>query len=284
MSLCNRLRRIVHTAIVAGMLVCIQGIGSGQQPRVLAPHDPIPPKVKKRVPLPSPRSGAIVGGPWMIDANSRSTIYVKNVVETSAVTATPILFLSNGAKYILPELTLDPGGTGVVDVNASLQSLGIAPYATLMGYVEIDYNWPWVPICATIRILDTAHSVIFYYSFSPAEADSLPNQSSPVAKPKANVVEGMWWKEEPNVAGFVTLTNTGTGTISAQIDVSDDKGASLALHSVKISPHGTKLVNLNELDSAPTKHGGIRVSYASSADPVLINGGLQDRVFSSYSV
>lgn len=145
----------------------------------------------------------------MIDADLKSTVYIKNVVETSAVTVTPILYLSNGARYSLPESKLEPAGIAVIDVKSALQNIGIAPYATLSGYMEIDYNWPWEPICATIRNLDTAHSLVFYYGFHPSKPIQLPNQPAPVSGPKRNVVEGVWWKQEPNVTGFVTLTNTG---------------------------------------------------------------------------
>jgi len=215
----------------------------------------------------------------MIDADLKSTVYIKNVVETSAVTVTPILYLSNGARYSLPESKLEPAGIAVIDVKSALQNIGIAPYATLSGYMEIDYNWPWEPICATIRNLDTAHSLVFYYGFHPSKPIQLPNQPAPVSGPKRNVVEGVWWKQEPNVTGFVTLTNTGAKSIDAHMEVSDDQGVKLAGHVINISPHGTKLVDLNELDSAPTSQGGIRVTYVADADqgPVLISGGLQDR-------
>ena len=119
-----------------------------QQP-VLAPHRPIPPR------LPHPKSwhdpavqGSMVGGLWMTDANFKSSIYLKNIVETDPVTVTPILYLANGTKYTLPDVKLEAGGTAIVDINAGLEAQGISSYATLSGYVEIQYTWPWDPICA----------------------------------------------------------------------------------------------------------------------------------------
>jgi len=47
--------------------------------------------------------------------------------------------------------------------------------------------------------------------------------------------------------------------------------------TVTISPHGTKLIELNELLSAPTSEGGIRVSYVGSENDLIISGGLQDQ-------
>ena len=64
---------------------------------MLAPHRPIAPKVEKPVKWLTPATlRTMVGGPWMIDANFKSSIYLRNVVETDPVTVTPILYLSAG--------------------------------------------------------------------------------------------------------------------------------------------------------------------------------------------
>jgi hypothetical protein len=103
-----------------------------QQTIVLAPHKPFGPKApytgkwKKEA---VPRS--MVGGLWMIDANFKSSIYIKNGVEVSAVTVTPILYLGNGAKYNLPDVNLEPAGTAVVHITEGLRHHGIALWATL---------------------------------------------------------------------------------------------------------------------------------------------------------
>lgn len=246
-----------------------------QRARVLAPHIPVASKAREPIPMPPGVDGAIVGGPWMVDASFKSSIYLKNGVENSAVTVTPILFLSNGNRYALPKVELAAAGTAIVDINAALQDLGVAPYATLSGYVEINYHWPWDPICATVRNLDTVHSLIFTYGFRPSEPRQLPGQ--PVATAGPQVVEGIWWKQEAGVAGFVALANTTGQLMSAVLDISDAGGARLAEHAVTISPHGMKTVALGELASAPTTEGGIRISYSGNSTDLLISGGLEDQ-------
>jgi hypothetical protein len=268
------MRRYLATLIA--LLACISPL-SAQQPKVLAPHKPVAPKVTKPLPLPPAVPGSMVGGPWMVDASLKSAIYLKNGVETSAVTVTPVLYLSNGVKYKLPDLKLEPSGTAVVDINAALAELGIASYATLSGYVEIDYSWPWDPICATIRNLDTAHSLIYNYGLRSTKPFHLPDQPPLTPGPKAIVVERMWWKQEPNVTGFVALANTTSEPVSAKLELSDSQSAVFSQHSVKISPHGMKLVRLSELDSSATSDGGIRISYTGNSNDVIINGGLGDQ-------
>ena len=213
----------------------------------------------------------------MVDANFKSTIYVKNLVETSAVPVTPVLYLSNGKQFALTPLQLAPGGIAVIDVNEALQNQSIAPYATLTGYVELQYFWPWDPICATIRNLDTLHSLIFDYGARSTKSLQFANQPPLPPGPRPITAEGMWWKQEPNVTGFVTLANTTVRTLTARLDLTDSQGSDFAHDTVTISPHGTKLIELNELLSAPTSEGGIRVSYEGSENDLIISGGLQDQ-------
>jgi hypothetical protein len=81
-------------------LVFLSASFLAQQTKVLAPHKPFGPKAPytgKWQKAAVPRS--MFGGLWMIDANFKSSIYIKNVVEVSAVTVTPVLYLSNGKRY-----------------------------------------------------------------------------------------------------------------------------------------------------------------------------------------
>jgi hypothetical protein len=252
-----------------------------QQPKVLAPHRPIAP----RLPDNPPKSGplrSMVGGLWMIDANFKSTIYIKNSVEIAPVTVTPILYLSNGKKITLADVTLEPSGTSAVSVNDGLNANGISPWATLNGYVEIQYKWPWDPICVTVTSVDTIHSVIFTTGLRPLEPMN-PTAKALLAKgPGTQTVEGMWWKQEAQVTGFVALSNTTGQPIDAQLQVSDNAGHSIGEHAVTIAPHGTETVNLEELQSAATTAGGLRITYHGGMNDLLANGGLQDQA-SGYS-
>src|SRR5450755_1613861 len=96
-------RRIVLIAFAVSALTCAS---FAQQPRVLAPHRRIPTRVpaSQTQPLPPAIQGSLVGGLWMTDPNLKSSLYLKNVVEISAVTVTPILYLSNGNKFALPDV------------------------------------------------------------------------------------------------------------------------------------------------------------------------------------
>jgi hypothetical protein len=148
--------------------------------------------------------------------------------------------------------------------------------------VEIQYKWPWDPLCVTVTSVDTVHSVIFTNGLRPLEPTS-PSAKAMLAKGPGNqIMEGMWWKQGPQVTGFVALSNTTAQVIKAQLQVSDSTGQAIGQHAVTISAHGTKTLNLEELQAAAGTAGGLRVTCYGGANDLLPNGGLQDKA-SGYS-
>ena len=94
--------RVLRVAVVILSALSLQLFA--QQPKVLAPHRRIPKAVPdaQRRPIPPGKQGSMIGGIWMTDANFKSSLNLRNVVETSAGTVAPVLHLSNRAKYSLP--------------------------------------------------------------------------------------------------------------------------------------------------------------------------------------
>lgn len=245
-----------------------------QQPKVLAPHKPVPPRVENPLPWSKPATlRSMIGGLWMTDANFKSSIYLKNGIGISPLTVTPILYLSNGAKYILPSVTLEPSGTKVVSINDALRDNGIAPWATLVGYLEVQYASFYDPLCALINSVDVVHSLIFTSTLRPAQ---LPPHVSSTAAQSAHELEGMWWKEEASVSGFVALSNTTAQPVRATVEVSDGEGKLLGQHAATISAHGTKIVNLDEMRWAAASGGGLRIVYDGPEQGLIATGELED--------
>ncbi len=250
---------------------------SAQQAKVLAPHTPTPPKLAQPVKWHDPAvRRSVVGGLWTVDANLKSTIYIKNNVETDAIRVTPILYLSNGRRYPLQEVKLEPAGTAKVSINQALGDQGIASWATLTGYVEIDYVWPWNALCASVENVDLSHSLIFSSGFR-ASASGASDQAKRPAALENQVLDGMWWKQEPGVAGFVALSNTSSQTTEASLQVTDSENNRITEQKVTVSPHGTKTIVLNELLQSSALFGGIRIAYEGTQDRLIVNGVLEDQ-------
>ena len=250
---------------------------AAQQPKVLAPHKPIEPIV---TPQPNwhfraPTQRSMVGGFWMIDANFRSTLHLTNVVDNAPITATPVNYLSNGKSFTIPDVKVEPAGTAVVNINDELNKQGIASWATLSGYVEVRYTWAWDSLCVTVQNVDTAHSLIFEYGLRPALSN---NQllTSASAVQQSQTLESTWWKQEENVTAFVALSNTLAHSVTTSVLVGDNQGKTIIQHTVAISAHGTKVVDLPELKDPPSSEGGITVIYQGPDGGLQANGGLQD--------
>jgi len=219
------------------------------------------------------------GGLWMTDAFTTSAIYVRNDLETSSLPVTPVLYLSNGTPLLLPPVVLQPNASAVISINDALASQGISPYATLSGYVELRYQWPWDPLCATVSSIDATHSVIFTYGLglvAPSSQKYKAGRTPVNAVSGPQVLEGTWWKEEAGVTGFVTFSNTNDQPLPATLQVSDANAKPLGSYQVTISAHGTKRVDLQELTANANTVGGLSVTYNGAPDAVIVNGSLED--------
>jgi hypothetical protein len=104
-----------HAAVLGFVLIAtLTASLLAQQPKVLAPHKPVAPLLPwtgKTHKPPVLRSS--VGGLWMVDANFKSSVEIRNLLEVAPLTVTPILYLSNGKPINLPPVKLDPSGTAV---------------------------------------------------------------------------------------------------------------------------------------------------------------------------
>jgi len=269
-----------YFATLIALLICTATLPA-QHLKVLAPHRPIAPRLPANLPTDRPLR-SMVGGLWMIDANFKSTIYVKSDVEISPLTVTPILYISNGKKITLPDVTLEPAGTVTISVNDGLNQKGISPWATLTGYVEIQYKWPWDPLCVTVSSVDTIHSLIFTTGLRSALPTNPKEQAAMAKGSRTQVIEGMWWKQESEITGFVAIANTTEHATKAQLRVSNSAGSVTGEHEITVSPHGTKIVKLRELQLASDAAGGLRVTYLGMPNELLANGGLEDQA-SGYS-
>lgn len=284
--------RVLGFQIIAGIGFALLATGLAAQqpspPKVLAPHKPVPPAVAKPIPFPDPAvPRSMIGGLWMTNGNMKSAIYLKNSLVTAPLAVTPILYLANGTKIPLSPVTLEPAGTAIVSINDSLAANGIAPFATLSGYVEVQYSWPWDAICVTIRNIDLAHSLLFNYNLSVATPvtpraqpmstlSATPVNATTPAQPTARTIEGMWWKETPNTSGFLAISNPTGQPLDATVTVADNSARVLGTHAITVSSHGTKLVDLAELLDATANAGGLTVNYSGPEDGLLFAGGLQD--------
>jgi len=247
-----------------------------QQPKVLAPHRPLGQRLEKRLPVSKPMARqSATGGLWMTDANWEAALHLRNRLKTDPITVTPVLYLSNGQRYPLSSVTLEPSGTAIVDIGKGLESIGIAPYATLCGYAEIEYQWAWAAVTATVKNVDVVNSLIFIFGLQPSP-DWHPEHMASMPARLPTSFEALWWKHEKDVSGFVALSNVTGQPIHATVRLTDNSDGQLASYQVTISPHGTKMLTLDQLKTTASDLGGVYLTHDGPERGLDINGGLQD--------
>jgi hypothetical protein len=206
----------------AVFFVLANGGSFAQQPHVAAPNKPVPPRLLKLRPLPPTVAQSMVGGPWITDASYHSVLVIKNNVKTTSIKVQPILYIANGHSYPLQEVTIDGAGVTTIDINQALAKQGVAPWAALSGYMELQYQWPWDALCATIVNSDPIHSEVFTAKFrSTMPDDGASIDQGPVhshAASPTTILEGLWWTQEPNVAGFVAVSNVSSHSLNIDLE------------------------------------------------------------------
>ena len=280
-------RKLTRLCVPALGLILAPGLWS-QTPTVddgpvLAPHEPTGPKVGSSwIASETAEQRSIVGGPWMLDPNMKSTIYLRNGMETDSLATTPVLYLSNGKKIVLPTVNLAPTATATVSIGDALRKQGIAPYANLKGYVELDYLSPFDPLCATVTSVDTVHSVIFTYGFRPTAPATITQKARGLQPqshdPVAQRVDGVWWKHDAAMSGFVSLSNTTDQQVPASLKVTGTDGSVLGAYPVLLAPRVTNVLDLAELRAPSASAGGVELDYTAPPESILVSGGLEDIV------
>ncbi|MGB8472554.1 MAG: hypothetical protein WCE61_00560, partial [Candidatus Acidiferrum sp.] len=273
----QKLSRTFSLVLLSAAILLFAVDCSAQQPKVLAPHRSLAPRLEKQLPVGKPMARqSATGGLWMTDADWKAALYLKSGLKTGPITVTPTLYLSNGQRYPLSPVTLEPSGTAIVDIGHAFESVGIAPYATLCGYAEIEYQWPWAAVSATVKNVDVVNSLIYIFGLQPSP-DWHPDhpESWPARLPSS--FEGLWWKQEKDVSGFLALSNVTGQAIHATVRLTGKSDAQLASYQVTVSPHGTKMVTMDELKTAADDTGGIYLTHDGPERGLDINGGLQDK-------
>lgn len=224
------------------------------------------------------QSQSTEGGLWRTDGAFQSVMMLKNILLSASITVTPILYMADGTEYDLPPVQLDDGGVAMVNINTALQNVPstIQAHVSTFGSAGIRYQWAWkMAVGAAIRIGDDANSLA-YLTHLNANANETHQTA---ALQMAQVHEGMWWKQEPGVSGFLAMTNTSLSDVTANFQVFGSGGSGLTTQSMRVPPHCTQLLELAPIWSllaGNPAQGGMRVSYTGAKNALQIEGGLMD--------
>ncbi len=208
-----------------------------------------------------------------------------NIVQVAPVTVTPVLYMADGTRYELAPITLEPAGVTQVDINQALLSApgNVLNHISDFGSASIEYMWPWKgAVMATAENLDVPRSLVFHYPLQspiskPAKNDN--GNKNEKAKPGKITKEGLWWKHDDDVVGFVALSNVTASEIDAHLRVSSSDGKNSFEKDVKVGANSTQDIELSSFMSNTKKsshEGGVTLTYKGTPADVVIVGGLEN--------
>jgi Big-like domain-containing protein len=236
-------------------------------PRVKA--DPAPQASQPtKVPL---QSYSLFSGLWRVDGAFESSIRIRNELLVAPLDVTPVLYMADGTEYDLPPVHLPTGGVAVVDVNEALAAIppSLAAHLSEFGSAELRYQYTSPGhVVASIQMLNIAQSLIFVTPFNGTDA----------MMSGTHTVEGVWWRRDPGVTGFVSLANVTGAPVSATIQAIGTKGTTASGGALNLGAHTSEMLALDELVGAlpgvENQTGGLRVQYSGPMNAVMVIGGL----------
>ncbi len=254
---------------IAFTLASVAANDSIHQPRN---HPQTPPLASS--PAQANKTYTLYSGLWRTDGSFVSTIRIKNVLVVAPMDVTPVVFMADGTPYMLTSVHVAVSGVTTVNINDALASApsSIAGHVTQFGSAALIYTYSSQGhLTASMAVIDAARSLSYTYPF--VEPMNMPGHDS------KQVLEGLWWKRDNGVTGFVTLSNTTDQQQSALL-TPVRPGGSESPRQVTLAPHSTDMLKLEDLTSQASdpanRAGGIRVEYEGSQGTILVTGGLEN--------
>lgn len=248
-------------------LICILGLATLSAPCSRCQNV----KATKQLPFPNPPAAQeSKGGYWRDDHTFQPTLIITSVLEERSLTVTPCLYAADGTEYDLPAVSLPPSGVAYVDVHSALES---APASTRehfghYGSVGVKYVWNWSGAITTlIQNRDARRSLNFNFDLR-----SVGGTHHATASP--TTMQGLWWKEDDGITGFLGLVNTGRHPLNVAVRILSESGEPMDEYPLLIFPNETKRLDI--LQQTGGSSGGIEIFYDGVENDLVVAGGLEN--------
>jgi len=200
-----------------------------------------------------------------------STIQVKNSLVVAPLEVTPVIFFADGTEFDLAPVQLPETGVTTINVNEAIANVSpeMASHLSEFGSAALRYQYTSPGhVLGAMQILDIQQSLIFTNPFGDfADSDA-----------SVQTTEGLWWRRDPGVVGFVELTNITDGEISVSIQPTGSRGTVLSARSLTVRAHSTRMFDLDSviagLSGLENQAGGLRLQYNGIMGAIIATGGL----------
>jgi len=148
----------------------------------------------------------MVGGYWRIDHTFQPMLIITNVLQNIELPVRPVLYAADGTEYKLSPVTLAPAGVSSIDIRAvlSIAPEEIKSHFSNYGSAAVKYVWHWPGAAsALVENRDAKRSLNFGFELRSPKMTMAKMAAKHGAA--ATVQEGLWWREDSGVKGFLAL-------------------------------------------------------------------------------
>jgi hypothetical protein len=210
-------------------------------------------------------------GLWRVDNGFVSKIHVKNALIVGPLTVLPVLYMADGTQYELQPIQVPTAGTAQINVNDALSSAppAIEPHLSQYGSAALYYQYQNAGhLLAFTEIINLQGSLIFTTPFAGLDQGPAGPQT----------LEALWWRHDPQVGGFVALSNVTSSPIQVSLQPTGSQGTQVASTAITLQGHTTQMLDLDMLawglPQAENQAGGLRLQYNGVKRAIMATGGL----------
>ena len=259
---------LAATSILLLLAIALTSVGASIYSKQSAPSKPRAQAAAAR----TMKTYTMYSGLWRTDGGFVSTIRVKNILVVAPMEATPVLFMADGTPYTLPSIHVPVSGVVTVNVNDALAAApqSVAGHVSQFGSVSLIWSY-FSPghLSAQVAAIDASRSLSYTFPFA-----------EPMGASMQQTLEGLWWKHDPNVSGWLALSNVTDAATQATVQLVGPGNAVQPAKTVALSPHTAQMFHLDDFASNPSPlakdAGGIRVTYTGQLGSVQASGGLEN--------
>src|SRR5712692_3003384 len=218
------------------------------------------------------KSYTLYSGLWRTDGGFVSTIRIKNVLVVAPMDVVPVLFMADGTPYMLSSVHVAVSGVATVNINDALAAApsSIASHVSQFGSAALIYTYSSPGhVTAQVAAIDVSRSLSYTFPFA-----------EPIGERMQQHVQGLWWKHDPGVTGFVALSNVMNTDTQATVQLVGPGNEAQAGRTIPLRGHATQMLRLEDFADNPSplakRVGGIRVQYTGQPGSVQITGGLEN--------
>jgi hypothetical protein len=210
-------------------------------------------------------------GLWRVDNGFVSKIHIKNALIVGPLTVLPVLYMADGTQYSLQPVQVPTAGTAQINVNDALSYAppAIEPHLSQYGSAALYYQYKSPGhLLAFTEIINLQGSLIFTTPFAGLDEGAAGTQT----------LEAVWWRHNPQVQGFVALSNVTSAPIQVSLQPVGSLGTQLGAGAITLQGHTTQMLDLDSLagglPEAENQAGGLRLQYNGVKRAIMANGGL----------